>query len=46
MEGTWCLDAGLELSPGQAEEIDRVLAAYPELSDDDFVEENLSRWLA
>jgi len=44
-EGTWCLDRGLALSPGQAEEIDRVCRLYPELSDDEFVRENLSRWL-
>jgi len=44
-EGIWCLDPGLTLSPGQLEEIERVCADYPELSDDDFVRENLSRWL-
>lgn len=37
LEGIWCLDAGEELSPGQAEEIDRVYRAYPELQDDAFV---------
>jgi dihydrodipicolinate synthase/N-acetylneuraminate lyase len=45
-EGTWCLDADEGLSPGQAEELDRVTAAWPELTDDDFVRENLDRWLA
>lgn len=39
MAGTWCLNPGEVLSPGQAEEIDRVRAAYPELIDDDFVKE-------
>ena len=34
------------LSPGQAEEIERVYAAYPQLNDDAFVAENLERWLA
>jgi hypothetical protein len=34
------------LAPGQAEEIDRVHAAYPHLNDDDFVREHLERWLA
>src|SRR5699024_10027422 len=34
------------LSPGQMEEIDRVLHAYPHLSDDGFVREHLDRWLA
>jgi hypothetical protein len=27
------------------EAIDRVLSHYPHLTDDEFVEENLSRWL-
>ena len=44
--GTWCLDPAQTLSPGQKEEIDRVLAAYPHLADDDFVAEHLERWLA
>ena len=46
LEGIWCLDPKETLSPGQAEEIDRVYAAYPELSDDAFVRENLARWLS
>ena len=41
-----CLDPHEKLSPGQAAEISRVAAAYPWLRDDDFVAENLSRWLA
>jgi len=45
LEGTWCLDPDETLSPGQAAEIDRVYAAYPELNDDDFVRANLERWL-
>jgi dihydrodipicolinate synthase/N-acetylneuraminate lyase len=45
LEGTWCLDPNETLSPGQAAEIDRVYAAYPELNDDDFVHANLERWL-
>jgi dihydrodipicolinate synthase/N-acetylneuraminate lyase len=45
LEGIWCLDPSEGLSPGQAEEIDRVCAAYPELADDAFVRENLARWL-
>lgn len=31
LEGIWCLDAHESLSPGQAEEIERVTKAYPEL---------------
>ena len=46
LAGTWCLDRGESLSPGQQEEIDRVYAAYPHLNDDDFVRRNLARWLA
>jgi hypothetical protein len=46
LEGTWCLDANEGLSPGQAAEIDRVYAAYPELNDDAFVAANLERWLS
>jgi hypothetical protein len=46
LEGVWCLDPAERLSPGQAEEIDRVHAAYPELNDDAFVRENLERWLS
>ena len=46
LEGIWCLDPTETLSPGQAEEIDRVCAAHPDLADDDFVAANLERWLA
>ncbi|WP_119419584.1 dihydrodipicolinate synthase family protein [Desertibaculum subflavum] len=46
LEGTWCLDPKEGLSPGQMQEIDRVLASYPELNDDLFVRENLERWLS
>lgn len=46
LRGVWCLDPLEMLSPGQAEEIDRVCRDYPELSDDEFVAANLERWLA
>ena len=46
LRGRWCLDPAEELSPGQMAEIDRVLAAYPHLTDDEFVRANLDRWLA
>ncbi|GAB3257194.1 dihydrodipicolinate synthase family protein [Larkinella harenae] len=42
LEGTWCLNPGEDLSPGQREEIDRVYAMYPHLNDDEFVREHLS----
>jgi len=46
MQGRWCLDPDEDLSPGQAEEIVRVRAAYPHLHDDAFVAENLDAWLS
>lgn len=46
MQGTWCLDPDECLSPGQAEELDRVIAAYPHLTDDAFVAEHLDAWLS
>jgi dihydrodipicolinate synthase/N-acetylneuraminate lyase len=46
LEGIWCLDPKEGLSPGQAEEIDRVYRLYPHLNDDHFVRENLSKWLS
>ena len=46
LAGRWCLDPHEDLSPGQIEEIDRVLAEYPHLADDTFVRENLDRWLS
>jgi hypothetical protein len=45
LEGRWCLDEKEDLSPGQLEEIDRIWASYPQLRDDEFVRENLDRWL-
>jgi hypothetical protein len=45
LAGRWCLDPHEELSPGQMEEIDRVVSRYPHLTDDEFVKENLDRWL-
>jgi hypothetical protein len=45
LAGRWCLDPEEDLSPGQMEDIDRVLSRYPYLSDDAFVAEHLDRWL-
>jgi len=42
----YCLDPQETLSPGQKEEIVRVCRLYRHLADDDFVRENLSRWLS
>lgn len=46
MKGIWCLNPHETLSPGQAEEIDRVYRDYPELNDDAFVREHLAAWMA
>ncbi|OAM91064.1 dihydrodipicolinate synthase family protein [Termitidicoccus mucosus] len=46
LEGIWTLKRDEVLSPGQLEEIDRVCAAYPHLTDDEFVRANLNRWLS
>jgi len=45
MAGRWTLEADEELSPGQSAEIDRVMAAYPHLVDDDFVAAHIDDWL-
>ncbi|MCZ2151501.1 MAG: dihydrodipicolinate synthase family protein, partial [Bryobacterales bacterium] len=45
LEGLWCLDPKEGLSRGQMEEIDRVVKAYPHLTDDEFVREHLDEWL-
>jgi dihydrodipicolinate synthase/N-acetylneuraminate lyase len=41
----WCLDPAEDVSPGQLEEIDRVLRSYPELTDDPFVQSRAAAWL-
>ncbi len=46
LTGTWCLNPHEQLSPGQSEEIDRVLKSYPNLTDDAFVKEHLDEWLS
>jgi dihydrodipicolinate synthase/N-acetylneuraminate lyase len=46
LEGRWCLDPREDLSPGQMDEIDRVCASYPRARDDDFVAQNIERWLS
>src|SRR4051812_42991050 len=45
LRGTWCLDPHETLSPGQAEQIDRVCREHPSLTDDEFVRERLGAWL-
>jgi len=45
LDGIWCLNPDVSLSPGQSEEIDRVYTAYPHLNDDSFVSEHREKWL-
>ncbi|MGA2497610.1 MAG: dihydrodipicolinate synthase family protein [Tepidisphaeraceae bacterium] len=45
LEGIRLLDEREGLSPGQAQEIDRVYRAYPHLNDDVFVAEHLDEWM-
>lgn len=45
LQGIHCLDVQETLSPGQAEEIERVCHAYPHLNDDAFVRAHLDDWL-
>lgn len=40
-----CLDPAIDLSAGQLMEIDRVINAYPELQDNDFIKDNIEQWL-
>ncbi|MCP1336752.1 dihydrodipicolinate synthase family protein [Futiania mangrovi] len=46
LENMVLLDPEEGLGPGQADEIDRVCAAYPHLADNSFVAGNRERWLA
>ncbi len=46
MRGVWCLEEKERLSPGQSAEIDRVLDAYPHLTDDAFVAQHRDAWLS
>jgi len=45
LDGIRTLNPEESLSPGQKKEIDRVYAAYPHLNDDEFIRENLHKWL-
>ena len=45
LQGTWTLNPAEDLSPGQAAELERVCAAYPHLTDDDFVAAHRQEWL-
>jgi hypothetical protein len=45
LTNTLCLDPHETLSPGQAEEIDRVCGAYPHFNDEEFIAAHLAEWL-
>lgn len=46
MQGTWCLNPNEVMSPGQSEELDRVIRTHPWLTDDEFVAQHLDEWLS
>lgn len=46
LENLVLLDPAEGLGPGQNAEIDRVVSAYPHLTDDAFVAKNLEKWLS
>lgn len=45
LAGRWCLNPREDLSPGQLDDINRVVRSYPHWQDDDFVAAHLSDWL-
>jgi len=45
LEGTWCLDERETLSPGQSEELDRVIRTHHFLLDDAFIGSRIDDWL-
>ena len=45
LRGVWTLNPRERLSPGQAAELDRVLARHPDLTDDAFVAQHRDDWL-
>lgn len=45
LQGNWCLLDKERLSENQSNEIDRIYESYPELNDDEFVKDNLDKWL-
>ena len=46
VRGTTTLDPEEALSPGQVQAIDRIIEDYPQLTDNDFVQQNLDCWLS
>jgi len=46
LEEVRTLNPDEQLSPGQVAMIDKIRSSYPQLTDDDFVKENLHKWLS
>jgi len=46
LENVGTLNAAEQLSEGQSAMIDKIRSSYPHLTDDDFVKENLHKWLS
>ncbi len=46
LDRTQTLDPHEQLSPGQTEKIDSIIRNYPHLTDNDFVKQNLDKWLS
>jgi dihydrodipicolinate synthase/N-acetylneuraminate lyase len=46
LDNVMTLDPDEKLSEGQAKMIDNIRSSYPHLTDDDFVKENLDKWLS
>ncbi len=44
MKNIYCLNPDETMSEGQLDEINRMYAMYPHLSDDDFIKENIDKW--
>lgn len=45
LAGTWCLDEHETLSPGQSEELDRVMRTHHFLLDDAFIKARIDDWM-
>jgi len=45
LAGTWCLDERETLSPGQSEELDRVMRTHHFLLDDAFIKARIDDWM-
>jgi len=46
MTGTWCINPKETLSQNHKKQIDEIYAVYPHFNDDDFVKQNLHKWLS